>query len=262
MVSTKPFNPPHALGMSSWHKLGGRCATSKTSSYSCLCFQKSSQAITHRILCIVYIYLPWIHNNQLNVGKYTVRPMDPKGNLNCTDDVYYHRDVSEVWRVLVAEKPQGKTLRETTQIDAMPMFEKTTQLTNKDRHNPIIPPSNSMENKHFWGLIMSLLTTDFYLDALKTPGTNKSCYIQVQPLTIQFENSTVWLDWKLFQSNPPSLKETQGFIPKYLDPAKLAVLRTWTPAKQVQTLPLEGPIIPRNGSFFWYSKGREHDRVQ
>ena len=57
--------------------------------------------------------------------------MDPKGNLNCTDDVYYHRDVSEVWRVLVAEKPQGKTLRETTQIDAMPMFEKDKSKLDK-----------------------------------------------------------------------------------------------------------------------------------
>ena len=43
--------------------------------------------------------------------------------------------------------------------------------------------------------------------------------------------------------------ESNKYHPKNPDPSKMAILRTRTPAIQVQTLPLEGPRILRAGKY-------------
>ena len=64
--------------------------------------------------------------------------------------------------------------------------------------------------------------------------------------------------WKLppFVGNVGNATKSQGLnvdfyftFPKNPDPSKMAILRTRTPAIQVQTLPLEGPRILRVGDF-------------
>ena len=56
-----------------------------------------------------------------------------------------------------------------------------------------------------------------------------------------FEASIFWID-NLSQEQP----DIYIYIPKDPDPSKLAILRTRTPAIQVQTPPLEGPRILRD----------------
>ena len=56
--------------------------------------------------------------------------------------------------------------------------------------------------------------------------------------------------------NNEGFKPTKyGLYPKYPDPSKLAILRTRTPAIQVQAPPLEGPRILRVTSKKWRKRG-------